>query len=43
MKGNTAVSLLTGLETPQHAMYIEQELERHLGIEDRPVRGELPR
>lgn len=22
---------------------IEQELERHLGIEDRPVRGELPR
>ncbi len=43
MKGNTAATLLSGLTTAEHALYIEQELERHLGIEDRPVRSELPR
>jgi hypothetical protein len=43
LKGNTLSTLLKGLEDAGHALYIEQELERHLGIEDRPVRGELPR
>ncbi|MBN1872701.1 MAG: hypothetical protein JXA33_00600 [Anaerolineae bacterium] len=35
--------LLGGLGEPEQALYIEQELERYLGIRDRPVRGELPR
>ncbi len=43
MKDDTAATLLTGLDRAEHALYIEQELERHLDIEDRPVRGELPR
>ncbi|MBN1427015.1 MAG: hypothetical protein JXB07_01440 [Anaerolineae bacterium] len=32
-----------GLEDSAQALYIEQEIERALGIKDRPVRGELPR
>jgi hypothetical protein len=32
--------LLQGLETPDHALYIEQELERYYGIENRHVSGE---
>ncbi len=35
--------LVGGLREAEQALYIEQELERYLGIQDRPVRGELPR
>jgi hypothetical protein len=35
--------LLDGLNDPEQALYIEQELERYLGIQDQAVRGELPR
>ncbi len=34
--------LLSGLVEPEQALYIEQELERFLGIQNRPVRGEIP-
>ncbi len=33
--------LLTNLETPEQALFLEQELEKFLGIEDRRVAGEL--
>jgi hypothetical protein len=33
--------LISGLETREQAMYIEQEIENHLAIEDETVRGEL--
>lgn len=32
--------LLPGLETHTHALFLERELERALGIRDRPVEGE---
>jgi hypothetical protein len=35
--------LVTGLSEPSHALFLEQTLEGHLGITDRPVGGELPR
>jgi hypothetical protein len=35
--------LLSNLGETEQALYIEQELERHLGIRDQPIRGELPR
>ena len=35
--------LVGGLREPQQGLYIEQAIERYLGIEDRPVAGELPR
>jgi hypothetical protein len=35
--------LLTGLSEQDQALYLEQEIERHLRIEDAPVRGEIPR
>lgn len=35
--------LLSGLEDSEHALFVEQEVERFLGIEDRPVRGEYGR
>lgn len=34
------VNILQGLESPEQAKFIEQEIERHLRIEDAPVRGE---
>jgi len=43
LRGSTHSALLTGLENSDQALYFEQELERYLGIEDRPIRGELPR
>ncbi|QHT70160.1 hypothetical protein GXP67_27705 [Rhodocytophaga rosea] len=33
------VSLITGLDTPEEALYIEKKLEQFLRIEDRPVEG----
>ena len=35
--------LLSGLDTPEQALYIEQEIENTLGIKDRSVEGEIPR
>lgn len=35
--------LLKGLEDAEQALYMEQEIERFLEIEDQPVRGELSR
>jgi hypothetical protein len=32
-----------GLEAPEPALFIEQQLEMFLGITDRPVPGELER
>jgi hypothetical protein len=32
-----------GFSDPDQALYVEQEIERSLGIKDQPVRGELPR
>jgi hypothetical protein len=37
------IKLLSNLPKPEQALYIEQELERSLGIQDRPVHGETPR
>ena len=42
LKGNET-KLLSGLEKPNQALYIEQEIESTLGIEDAPIQGELPR
>lgn len=33
--------LLTGLDKEEHALYVEQEIERFLGIKNRPVQGAL--
>jgi hypothetical protein len=33
--------LLTGLNDEDQALYLEQEIETHLGIENTPVQGEL--
>jgi hypothetical protein len=35
------MTLLSGLNDPQQALFLEQRLEEKLGIEDRPVGGEL--
>lgn len=35
------IKLVTGLETSEQALYIEQEIEKYLGIEDIPVKGEI--
>ncbi len=43
MKDNARKKLLAGLDDMEQALYIEQTLERYLGIKDRPVAGELPR
>lgn len=33
--------LVSNLGSPEQALFMEQEIERFLGIEDRPVRGEM--
>ena len=33
--------MLYGLENPAQALYIEQEIEKYLHIEDKPVKGEM--
>ena len=35
------IKLVSGLETSEQALYIEQEIEKYLGIEDIPVEGEI--
>jgi hypothetical protein len=42
-QGNVRDTLVKGLTDPDQALYIEQELERHLRIVDQPVAGELGR
>jgi len=41
MKDGSERTLLSWLESPEQALYIEQEIEKFLKIEDRPVQGEL--
>ncbi|HMQ31313.1 MAG TPA: hypothetical protein PKD53_11325 [Chloroflexaceae bacterium] len=36
-----SVAVVKGLDNPEQALYLEQELERFLGIRDEGVRGEL--
>jgi len=38
-----SLKLLSGLLEAEQALYIEQAIEKHLGIEDRFVGGEMPR
>jgi hypothetical protein len=35
------LKLLSGLETSEQALYIEQEIEKYLNIKNAPVRGEI--
>lgn len=35
------ISLIKGLQEDNQALFIEQAIEKHLGIKDRPVRGEM--
>ena len=35
------IQVVKGLTDAEQALFIEQELEKHLGIEDQPVRGEI--
>jgi hypothetical protein len=37
------IKLLSALETSEQALYLEQEIERYLGIKDLPMRGEILR
>ena len=42
----TSVSLtklVSGLLSSEEALFIEQEIEKYLRIDDEPVRGEIPR
>jgi hypothetical protein len=34
---------VSGLAEIEQALFIEQEVERHLGLRDRPMAGEVPR
>ncbi len=40
-RGGRDLKLLSGLSNPDQALYIERQIEEHLSIEDRPVRGEM--
>jgi hypothetical protein len=37
------IELVSGLSSGEEAIFIEQEIEKYLKIEDEPVRGEIPR
>jgi len=41
MRGGSRVKLVSGLPSPEQALFIEQRVEGALGIKDRPVLGEL--
>lgn len=43
LKGNRRETLVKGLPRHDQALFIEQQLERHLGIKDTPVTGEYGR
>ena len=40
---NRKIKLLSGLNSPDEARFLEHKIEEQLGIRDRPVEGELPR
>ena len=42
-KSGKDIKLVSGLDESEQALYIEQEIEKYLGITDRPVRGEITR
>jgi len=37
------IKILSGLDSSEQALFIEQEIEKYLNIEDKKVRGEIPR
>ena len=41
MNSGNDTKLLSGLATSEQALYVEQEIEKYLGIKNKPVRGEL--
>jgi hypothetical protein len=41
MSNGRNVKLVSGLESSEQALYIEQEIERYFRIEDAPVRGQF--
>ena len=41
LNNGTNTKLLSGLETSEQALYIEQEIEKFLNIKNSPVRGEI--
>ncbi len=43
MQGGAKDTFVSGLDDFDQALFIEQEIERYLGIEDRPVPGEVAR
>ena len=43
LKDGQHAKLVTGLDESEQALYLEQEIERFLRIEDQPVRGEMSR
>ena len=43
LRGNRRETLISGLTHPDHALYIEQQLELYLKISDTPVAGEYGR
>jgi len=43
LKGGNQRKIVGGLTQDVQALWLEQELERQLGLEDRPIAGELPR
>lgn len=40
LKGNRRETFVAGLQKPEEALFVEQRLEKHLGIRDVPVAGE---
>jgi hypothetical protein len=43
LKKGMHLKLLSGLDSSEHALFVEWEIEEYLGIEDVPVRGEYGR
>ncbi len=41
LRGGARTKLVSGLPSPDQAVFIEQQIESYLGIEDRPVPGEM--
>jgi hypothetical protein len=39
---NKKIKLLSGLNSPDEVRFFEQKIEEQLGVQDRPVEGELP-
>lgn len=43
LRSGRSVDLVRGLQAPEEALFIEQAVQKHLRIKDRPEPGELPR